>query len=81
MKIENAHDLDKAIEIDPSLTSAYLNRAYVYQNLGDMDRALIDYNTVIELDETVAAAYSGRARLYELLEDIDQALLDYGRAI
>ena len=43
-------DLNRAIELDPSLAPIYANRGLVYMYLGESDPALADFNRALELD-------------------------------
>ena len=42
-------DLDKAIELSPSLAKAYHNRGLTYLSLGEADKAILDFDKAIEI--------------------------------
>ncbi len=57
-------DYTKAIELDPKLLSAYINRGLAYDGKGNFDQAIADYTKAIELDPTFALAYIDRGGDY-----------------
>jgi serine/threonine protein kinase len=61
--------------------SAYFNRAIKYQNQGQLDQALADYNQALTLDPKNAAAYNNRGNIYCAQEQLELALSDYNTAI
>lgn len=74
-------DYSRAIELDPTFTSALINRGDLYLSIiGDAELALIDYNTVL-ISEKIPRAYVGRGDAYFLLQRYDEALADYQRAL
>jgi tetratricopeptide (TPR) repeat protein len=58
-------DFNKAIELCPNLTDAYLNRGIVYTKKGHHDLAIADFKKVIELDPKYALAYINLGSLLE----------------
>ena len=74
-------DLNRAIELDPSLAPIYANRGLVYMYMGEPDPALADFNRALELDPNNPAFYLNRGAVYQRLKDKDRALADYNRAI
>jgi len=74
-------DLNRAIELDPSLAPIYANRGLVYMYMGEPDPALADFNRALELDPNNPAFYLNRGAVYQRLKDKDRALADYTRAI
>lgn len=81
----NINDINKALFLtSDSKTSATLYgfRALKYQQNGDLNRALEDYNKAIQLDPKSSTSYQIRASFYESrLKDYDKALADYTAAI
>jgi len=82
----------KAIDIDPTYTLAYLNRAFsIYNNTYRLDepiidpnniyKAITDLNTAISIDPDYASAYSLRATIKYKLKDNWAALADIDNAI
>ena len=50
----------KALEINPNYTDALINRGLVYNELGEFDNSIKDYNKAIELDSKCALAFNNR---------------------
>lgn len=48
---------DKAIEIDPKLSDAIIDRGVAYEKKGDLDRAASDYRAAMELGHDRARGY------------------------
>jgi lipoprotein NlpI len=59
----------------------YFNRGFEYDNKGDYDRAIADYNQAINLDPKYAKAYNNRGNAYYHKGDYDRAIADYNQAI
>lgn len=59
-------DLDKAIELQPSLALAYFARGVAYYYVGDYEQAIADLNTVLELDSDPELRQEAEALLEEL---------------
>lgn len=79
---------NKALELNPYLTGAYLNKGYcefysmhLYDLYQDYQNALNDFNKVIELDTENELGYFNRAIVKEYLNDLDGAFFDYSVAI
>jgi tetratricopeptide (TPR) repeat protein len=75
-------DFSEAVRLDPHYLDAYLARAAYYENLKELDKAVIDYDyitTKISPDE--AKYYLKKARLKEQLGLTKQAVADYDKAI
>ena len=71
-------DYNKAIELDPSNSIRYLNRALFYKNyFKDFDNALADYTKALELDPNNENLITARAAIYFKLNDSKSALDDY----
>ena len=67
--------------MEPDNVESYDYRADVYQQQGDLDRALEDYNHASRIDPTYAAAYYSRGLIYEKKGDTAQARAEYNSAI
>lgn len=78
---EAIKEFTAAIELDPTLTSAYLGRGQVYclQSRGLM--ALTDYSTAIELDPNNAPAYYGRGWAQLSNSAWDGAVSDFSKSL
>jgi len=77
---EAVQEFTRAIEADPS-SVAYTGRALAYTCLGDLEKAVADYDRAIELEPGQAEAYHDRGTLHERLGDYQRALNDYDRAV
>jgi len=75
---------NKAIELSPKYTGAYLVRGIAYGKLGNYNKSIEDFDMVIELmpdiEETYFSYYC-RGLAYGYLGNYKMALEDYGRAI
>ena len=75
----------EVINLDPADTSivthAYYNRGVAYNEKGQIDRAIENYNITLRLDPSSADAYNNRGYAYFQQEDYDKALQDYNSAI
>jgi tetratricopeptide (TPR) repeat protein len=60
---------------------AYVNRGVEYDNKGDYDRAIADYNAAIPLDPKDPHARNDRGESYRHKSDYDHAIADYTDAI
>ena len=72
---------NKAIGLKPSYPLAYYNRGKVYQDRGDLDKAISDYDKAIELDPGYALSYNNRGFAYQNKGDFQKAISDYSKAI
>ena len=52
-----------------------------YYSKGDLDQAILDFNTAIELNPNYADAYNNRGVAYEGKGEFDRAIVDYDMAI
>jgi len=76
------NDLTQAIQLDPNLAEAYLQRGNLYsQNLpksfGGEEKAVVDWSRCLELKPNDCAARHNRALGYEQLRQYDNAIADY----
>jgi tetratricopeptide (TPR) repeat protein len=60
-------DLNKAIDIKKDYAYAYLNRGFIYQKLGDKEKALADYQHTIDLDTNRGWSEQAREQLQALI--------------
>jgi tetratricopeptide (TPR) repeat protein len=61
--------------------AAYNNRGIAYDDKGDHDRAMADYNQAISLDPKDASHYFNRGNAYQDKDDDQHAIADYTKAI
>lgn len=78
---EAIEDYGRAIQLNPSYTAAYFNRAEVRYVRGEYDDAIEDYSHAIALKPDYAGAYNNRGIAYQAKQEIDKALADFGTAI
>ena len=74
----------EAIAIDPDnerVAKAYANLSLVYQNLGELEQALVNSNQAITLEPDNAEYYANRGNLWRDSGELDKALGDYNQAI
>ena len=57
-----------------NLARAYNSRGYAYDDKGEYDRAIDDYDQAIKLDPKYAAAYRNRCATYNNKTDYDSAI-------
>jgi tetratricopeptide (TPR) repeat protein len=76
-------DYTRAIELDPSLTQAYNNRAYTFMVQHNYAVALLDLDKAIELRPDYINALMNRADIYNYYYHInyDLAIADYDRIL
>jgi tetratricopeptide (TPR) repeat protein len=73
--------LDDAIENNPSLPYAWMERGYYRLERGDYRGALHDYNKAVQLSPKEAEAWLNRGLAKEKLKDFSGAYEDYTKAI
>jgi tetratricopeptide (TPR) repeat protein len=59
----------------------YNNRGLMYFHMGQIERAIANYNRALELNPDLAAAYNNRANCYVTQGEEIEALIDYDRAL
>ena len=74
-------DYTKAISDDPSYVHPWVNRAFVYSQLNDVEHAVADASKTIELDPKKAFAYEIRAFGEEQYGKWDAAVADFTKVI
>ncbi|WP_027184280.1 tetratricopeptide repeat protein [Desulfovibrio inopinatus] len=74
-------DFTSALEIDPTLLAAYVERGKIYLSLGVAASAEADFTAALDIDPslTIALGLRGRARL--MLENYEDALSDLNAAL
>lgn len=74
--------LDRAIKLQSDLTKAYFERALLFKQIGEKEKALNDYNTIIKMKgETYMEAFLNRGLTKKMLGDYGGALVDLNQAI
>jgi thiol-disulfide isomerase/thioredoxin len=75
------HALDRAIELNPRMASAYLWRGYCNSDLHHFPQAITDYTRSLELSPDQSACFGKRGAAYLDSGKPDEALADLNRAI
>ncbi|WP_371365395.1 hypothetical protein SRRS_01950 [Sporomusa rhizae] len=63
------------------IAAAYLDRGYLYEKMGDADKAIEHYGLSIINDPTFEVAYDHRGFMYNKIGRYDLALIDCNKAI
>jgi protein O-mannosyl-transferase len=69
------------IEKDPTVSLAYNNRGLTYDDMGQFDKAIEDFDKAIMLDPSDHKAYTNRGMLYGKMGRFDKAIEDFEKAI
>lgn len=65
----------------PQKERPHTNRGTAYQDMGNLDQAILDYDKAIEIAPYEAEAYNNRGFAYQKKANFQQAILDYNKAI
>jgi tetratricopeptide (TPR) repeat protein len=71
----------EAIELDPRDYHSYNNRGLAFEELGQYEEAMKDFNKAIDLDPQEAYAYNNRGIVYRKLGQFEAAFEDYNKTI
>jgi tetratricopeptide (TPR) repeat protein len=74
-------DLNRAIEIAPTVAFAHRWRGWAHASKFEFDKAIQDYSKAIELDPKDAFAYSGRGRMLWTQHKLRAAIQDLDKSI
>ena len=74
-------DLNRAIELDPNLATAYLNRGAAYNSLGQYERAIDDLARAIKLDPRNAGAHTNIGLAYFMVNQYDHSIESLSEAV
>lgn len=69
------------IQSKPNDADAYIARGNAYDDKGEFEKALADYNQALKLDPKSSLAYLNRGLAYSLHGDQAQALADYAKVL
>jgi tetratricopeptide (TPR) repeat protein len=73
-------DYNKCIQLDPTFSFAFYNRANFKLRMKQFEEALEDFNKTIELNDRLPQPYFNRGLLYLYLEDRKPGCQDIGKA-
>ena len=71
----------EAIKLKTDFSAAYISRALVYRDKGELDKALHDFDRAIALNPEHPGAYNNRGLAYRRKGELGKALHDFDRAI
>lgn len=71
---------ERALALEPQRTKVYCQRAVIFQQEGQLDRALADYDRALALEPESIEALCGRGLVRQKLADYGGARADYQRA-
>lgn len=74
-------DLNKSIELDPTMTQSYVKRASMHLEMGNRDKASEDIESAIEQNEDDPDIYYHRAQLHFIHGEWQNAAKDYQKSI
>ncbi|KAI0910025.1 mitochondrial import receptor subunit tom-70 [Ustulina deusta] len=74
-------DLNKSIELDPSMTQSYVKRASMYLEMGNRDQATEDIESAIKYNADDPDIYYHRAQLHFIHGEWQNAAKDYQKSI
>ncbi|KAJ5916705.1 Mitochondrial outer membrane translocase complex subunit Tom70 [Penicillium tannophilum] len=74
-------DLNKSVELQPSLVQSYIKRASLHLELGNKDAAADDFELAINNDKDDPDIYYHRAQLHFILGEFAEAAKDYQKSI
>jgi len=73
-------DYDKVLDLDPTFSCAWFNRANMLCVQKDFQVALSNYTKAIDIDNDFAEAYFNRGLTYLYLGEINKGIADLSRA-
>ncbi|KAH8433059.1 putative mitochondrial outer membrane translocase receptor (TOM70) [Aspergillus melleus] len=74
-------DLNKSVELQPSLVQSYIKRASLHLELGNKDSAADDFEVAISHNKDDPDIYYHRAQLHFILGEFAEAAKDYQKSI
>ena len=69
------------ILLNPRNDGAFVNRGIAYRRIGDIDRAIRDYEGAIRLNPNAADAFNNRGNAFRAKDAFHRAIRDYDEAI
>ncbi|KAG9204442.1 TOM (translocase of outer membrane) complex component [Epicoccum nigrum] len=74
-------DMDKSVELDPSLTQSFIKRASMHLELANPEAAEADFATALSQNEKDPDIFYHRAQLHFIKSEFGEAAKDYQRSI
>lgn len=74
-------DFEEAIQCNPARATAYFNRGFLHNTLGNFEAAIEDFNQAVEFLIDYDEVYYQRGTSYFHLKNLNQALEDFNQAI
>ncbi len=74
-------DYSRAVERNPTLAAAYVNRGIIHYEMGEFALAIADYDTAISLRPNLAEAWNNRSLARHRLGQYDLAKADFDQTI
>lgn len=78
---EAVRKFTRALEINPQLAEAYVDRGIAHRYLNETDQAMADFDHAIGLNPNLARAYAARGTIYRLRGDTGRALDDFTKSL
>lgn len=79
--VEALEDLNKSVELEPSLTQSYIKRASMHLEQGNRDAASQDFEKAQQQNNDDPDIYYHRAQLHFILGEFAEAAKDYQKSI
>ncbi|KMU80812.1 mitochondrial precursor proteins import receptor [Coccidioides immitis RMSCC 3703] len=74
-------DLNKSIELDPSLVQSYIKRASLHLEMGNREAAADNFDLALQQNKDDPDIYYHRAQLHFILGELAEAAKDYQKSI
>ncbi|ODH12974.1 hypothetical protein ACO22_07729 [Paracoccidioides brasiliensis] len=74
-------DLNKSVELSPSLVQSYIKRASLHLELGNREAAADDFDLAVAQNKDDPDIYYHRAQLHFILGELPEAAKDYQKSI
>lgn len=74
-------DLNKSVELQPSLVQSYIKRASLHLEIGNREAAVDDFETAIGQNKDEPDIYYHRAQLHFIMGEFAEAAKDYQKSI
>ncbi len=73
-------DYDRVIQLEPSLSFAWFNRANILNRMKHYNSAILDYSQALKMNPEMAEAWFNRGLTHIYLDQIDMGCSDLGKA-